>query len=448
MLETIRQYGREKLADGGKELAVLRRHRDYYLYLAGQLADNCFGPDQREWSIRLQLDKANVWEALDFCLTQPGETRAGMRMASTLWYYWIACGFMRDGRFWLDRALALDKQPSRERAWALCINGYIATLQGDIPSSLMLEDESCAVASQCGDERVPAYAKQYLGMARLFAGDLHAAARLQDDAIARHLVSGEMNGLIALAYPQRSLTASCLGNVNQAVDLVDECESICVAHGDRLVRGWAAWVLAFGRVITGDLREARTRVRELLHVKLDFLDDLLTIPCCLDLMAVISAAEGDALRAARLLGASHALWLVVGNPRMGFDAYAELCTQCEARVRHTLGDRTYDAAYQQGTQLTVAEAVADALGEKAKAPAASLARPQPQLTRREEQVAVLVAKGLSNKDIAERLVIARRTAEAHVEHILVKLGFTSRTQIAAWVTEQPESLIEIDVHRA
>ncbi|WP_432974485.1 DUF5999 family protein [Dactylosporangium sp. CA-233914] len=92
--------------------------------------------------------------------------------------------------------------------------------------------------------------------------------------------------------------------------------------------------------------------------------------------------------------------------------------------------------------------LADALGEKAPVPATGAARPQPRLTPREEQVAVLVAKGLSSNDIAERLVIGRRTAEAYIEDILVKLGFISRTQVAAWVTQQRVSLAEIDVRRA
>jgi DNA-binding NarL/FixJ family response regulator len=58
------------------------------------------------------------------------------------------------------------------------------------------------------------------------------------------------------------------------------------------------------------------------------------------------------------------------------------------------------------------------------------------LTHREQEIAELVAKGLTNREIASQLVISDRTAEGHVEHILTKLGFRSRGQIGAWLMEQ------------
>ncbi|MGI8311014.1 response regulator transcription factor [Saccharopolyspora hattusasensis] len=112
----------------------------------------------------------------------------------------------------------------------------------------------------------------------------------------------------------------------------------------------------------------------------------------------------------------------------------------ERQARKVLGDQAYEKAYQQGTQLSVDQAVSYALGEQAPAtptlaqvPAADSALPV--LTRREQEVAMLVTQGLSNKDIAQALVISQRTAETHVEHILSKLGVTSRVQIVTWVRD-------------
>ena len=70
------------------------------------------------------------------------------------------------------------------------------------------------------------------------------------------------------------------------------------------------------------------------------------------------------------------------------------------------------------------------------APPSSL---DPLLTRREREIAELIATGASNKEIASALVISPRTAEGHVVHILNKLGFTSRVQIAAWVSGQAQA---------
>ncbi|MFD9670064.1 response regulator transcription factor [Rhodococcus sp. NPDC059968] len=119
-----------------------------------------------------------------------------------------------------------------------------------------------------------------------------------------------------------------------------------------------------------------------------------------------------------------------------------------ARVRLTLGERAFSKAVQQGRSLTLSEAVTYALGENTTArdpsrssPNTNLTpreRPNTNLTPRERQVADLVAQGLTNRAIADTLVISQRTAQGHVEHVLAKLGFSSRAQIAAWVVEQVE----------
>jgi non-specific serine/threonine protein kinase len=109
--------------------------------------------------------------------------------------------------------------------------------------------------------------------------------------------------------------------------------------------------------------------------------------------------------------------------------------ECEQSARSALGRKEYESARDEGRTLVVDDAVAFALGERSpKRPSSS--RGTADLTKREREVADLVAEGLTNKQIAARLVISPRTAQGHVEHLLAKLGFASRTQIAAWVVEQ------------
>ena len=153
---------------------------------------------------------------------------------------------------------------------------------------------------------------------------------------------------------------------------------------------------------------------------------------------------GDAGRAARLLGAAHGLWRTGGPLLYGSAPWSGEHDRCVAAARRGLGDRGYEAAFRQGAELSIADAVRYALGDDAPAvPHAAPARRGHRkagvgLTPRELQVAELVAQGLSNKDIATRLVNSRRTVESHVENILRKLGFTSRTQVAGWVaTNRP-----------
>lgn len=110
--------------------------------------------------------------------------------------------------------------------------------------------------------------------------------------------------------------------------------------------------------------------------------------------------------------------------------------------RQALGAAAFDAAVEAGKGLTLDQVFTYVLGKKAEGPATAAGAPSRQqvsdvgLTRRELEIAELVAEGLTNKEIASRLTIARRTAEGHVENILAKFGFTSRAQIAAWVAER------------
>jgi DNA-binding NarL/FixJ family response regulator len=121
-------------------------------------------------------------------------------------------------------------------------------------------------------------------------------------------------------------------------------------------------------------------------------------------------------------------------PYPGLAAYHE---QCERQTRRALGEHAFQTAYQHGMGLALGDAIAYALKEKPRAEPSPANAETTTLTRRQQEVSELVAEGLSNKDIAARLVISQRTAETHVEHILTKLGFTSRTQIAAWAIQQP-----------
>ena len=106
------------------------------------------------------------------------------------------------------------------------------------------------------------------------------------------------------------------------------------------------------------------------------------------------------------------------------------------RLLEHLGEEAYDAAYRRGTALTLAEAMAVARAQLPAIPRpAAPARP---LTRREKEIAGLVAEGLGNREIAERLFLSKRTVDSHMEHIFAKLGFSSRTQLTNWVLEQPE----------
>ena len=154
----------------------------------------------------------------------------------------------------------------------------------------------------------------------------------------------------------------------------------------------------------------------------------------------MAGSERRDQRAAQLLGASERMWRAMHTSLSSFRTLHDFHDQSLSQVRERLGDRAFDVAFRRGAELSTAEAVAMAV-ERPGVPAPRAAAPPSRLnelglTRREREVAELIAEGLSNREIATRLVVAQRTAEGHVENILSKLGFTSRAQVAGWLAAQ------------
>ncbi|MFD9669727.1 response regulator transcription factor [Rhodococcus sp. NPDC059968] len=140
-----------------------------------------------------------------------------------------------------------------------------------------------------------------------------------------------------------------------------------------------------------------------------------------------------------LLGAAAGLSQTVGSATVAVPNLLVYHDECVRQARRTLGVQVFDTEVRHGEAMTFENAVAYALDEepgRASRPGVNSAS---GLTRRERQVAGLVAEGLTNKAIAAQLVISPRTAQGHVEHVLTKLGFTSRAQIAAWIVERGEA---------
>lgn len=436
VLETIRQYGRERLEEAGDTAEVRRRHRDYYLHLAEQADANSGGPHQHEWAERLRAERANLWTALDYCLTVPGQERDGLRLAASLWFYWVACGFVRDGRYWLDRALAANPAPSRERARALWINGWITALQGDIAPSLAMLEEGRDLAQELGDDTELTNTTQYLGVAKLLNNNLAEAGPLLDYALARHRASAQWTAPALIIFPQQTFAACMVGDTDRAMALINECRAICTRLGERWALSWA-WCVVGDLWAAGNRPQSSVYLRDSLRVKRDW-NDQLGYPFCVDPLSWIAAAEGDWTRAAVLQGAADKMWEPIGTPLWGFTLLIDQGKGWRTRTREALGESAYQTAAQQGAQMTPEEVISYALGEKPSPPAHPTAAPAATsvLTKREREVVTLIAQGLTNKEIAARFVISQRTAETHVQNILAKLGLTSRTQVATWVTRE------------
>jgi predicted ATPase/DNA-binding CsgD family transcriptional regulator len=410
---TIAAFGRRHL----HAAAPLARHRDYFRNLAAEARAQMFGPDQVAWLTRLRLEHDNLIAALD-----RSTGRACLSMATDLIYHWIANYRPGDGRRQLERGLAAHTEATETRANALCTAGRLAIIQADPAAATAMLDESAALGRRLGLEPVLAYTALYRGLVAMHEGDSGAALALLTEAAARHEGTGDQAGL-ALSLTRLSLAHSLRGEAKQAIAVGERAIAVCEARGERWHKAYATAALGIELWRQGDTARATGLLRDCLRFNRS-LGDRLGIGVNLEVLAWIAATERDHVRAARLLGALSGTWDAIGGT-----SYGDLAghrDDCRARTRDALGEAAFRGAVSRGAGLSAEEAIAYALDESP---------PTGPLTPRESEIARLVAKGMSNKEIAAELVIAQRTAEGHVEHVLSKLGFTSRTEIASWVNE-------------
>jgi predicted ATPase/DNA-binding CsgD family transcriptional regulator len=437
--ETLREYGQERLHEAGEYIALRRRHRDWHERLARRVDTGWLSPQIAGWTARLFREHANVAAAQDFCQAEPGEAEAGLRIALHVWlfYYWNA-GRVSEGRYRLGQALARAREPTVWRARGLLLASFLAAVSGDRGAVPPLLEQGTSLAGQLNDPATSAFAAWVAGHVCLFAGDLPQAIAHCEDGLAI-LPAATARGR------QRAHLLICLAN---AAGLAGDEERAVACHrelaamteaGSEAIRGaycaYSLWTLGAAAWRRGDLDRATGLEQQSLRLHRD---DRMGTTFCLEALAWIAASRHQYERAAVLLGAATGLWQFMGTTLDGNQHVAGYHRDCQRQARHALGETAFQAAYQRGLELPAAEAAAYALQQPPKTPpetppAPARYGPAP-LTSRELQVARLIAGGRSNKQIAAELVISQRTAENHVEHILAKLGFTSRAQVAAWVT--------------
>jgi non-specific serine/threonine protein kinase len=449
MLDTLRLYGLERLrsqrepgeCDAAGEPELRRRHRDYYLGLARRFRADWFGPRQVMWSRRMRAELPELRAALAFCLSTPGEEPAAVRLAGTLNFFWLGCGAAREGSLWLERALAADCSPTRRRARALAVYTRILTLRSLHTEAAEPARECLELARRLGDPVLLSEAVTGRGMNLMHTGDLAAALPLLDEGIERAATLPDIPIALAVATLCRAQAAITAGDPDLADTLSARCRALCRAAGDRSYLNMALATSILPVLMLGDVARATAYGRESLSDSAA-LGDTLGLAATLEVLAWAAAAGGDHRRAARLLGAADQQARVSGGSPFHAGEFRPAHDQCESAARVVLREVRFDAEFRAGAELTLDEAVAYAYGDTPprEPPQARAAAPSgadlPVLTKRELEIALLIAAGLSNKQIAQQLLIAQRTAESHVEHILTKLGATTRTQIASWVFEE------------
>ncbi|OOL31598.1 protein kinase, partial [Rhodococcus rhodochrous] len=433
MLETLRDYGYEKLEQTGEDLVVRRRHRDWYEALARAAEAEWISARQLDWIARLKREQPNLREALEFSIAD--DPAAGLRIAAALFSFWISQSLYHEGRRWYDQLLARqDGPPTLERAKALYCASVMANVQGDIHAGTTLVEQGHTLAAQTTDPLARAFVSFADGRLGLLSGDFEHARSHLESALAQFSERGDRT-LEVTALTALGTAYELSGLREEALECHERVLAITKTHGETVHRSYALWALGIILWQQGNARRSAQFLEESLELSRQVRSPHV-VAASLEALAWISVDQRDARRAAVLMGAADGLAQAIGSSPIIHSHLVAYHEECAQKARQKLGGNAFSAAYRQGEQFGFDAAIAYALREHPPADSPPGTEASARLTKRERQVADLIGEGLTNQAIARRLVISPRTAQGHVEHILAKLGFTSRAQVAAWVTEQ------------
>ncbi|MFD9890837.1 ATP-binding protein [Amycolatopsis sp. NPDC059027] len=434
MTEVLREYGQDLLEESGDRQRVARRHRDFYAALCGRFEAEWSGPEQVTWLGRIQRDYANIRAAFDFCLTEPAEAATALEMDRSLQDFLAVQGYGAEVFIRLDRALRLVPDDEPLRVTGLRRKASFALFLGDADATIAELVRAGVLAERLHHEVEAAYVAALWGLAALITGNPGPAVPLFENALktfrARGVVRGEF--FTQCCY---GLVIGLSGERDRGRDVIQEEIARCVACGDIYWQAWSWFALAFLDVYLGETAAAEDAGQHALRLMRD-IDNVLVKALTNEVLAIAAGERGEHTRAVMLLGIADALWAKMGELPKRTTAGVRLHHRYRGRARlalagaqRILGDAVFATTFAEGRALAGDLALRYALGENHAASGDAETR---QLTRREAEVAALIAQGLTNREIAGRLVIAQRTAEVHVQRILAKLGFTTRAQIAAW----------------
>lgn len=484
MLMTVREYALESLREQGEMEQVQLAHATYCLSLAEEAEPDLKGAGQLAWLARLEQEQDNLRAALERLITSR-EAELALRLCGALWRFWFRRGYWSEGRGWLRAALALpaERVQAKTRAKALCAAGELAWYQADDAEARTLLEESVALYRQLGDEHGLIRPLSTLGSVIQDQGELAAGDVLEEESIAlsrklddkwelasalhrkghntwfqndpaRAVMLMEESLAVARTVEDLSLTVRILNDLAyiawqqrdlaRAAALTKENLLLARALDDAFLLNNILETLGLIALDRGDPVQAKANIMESVALAKQLGRKGYPI-YCLTLLARVAAAQGQFRQAAFLYG-------VVGidfpNDRlMNADERAEY-ERNVASVRVQLGEQPFAAAWAEGRASSVERAfVLLEAGDLPESVPVAFHRPSlvqvpprlkypDDLTPREVEVLRLLARGWSDAQIAEQLVISRRTVNKHTASIYSKIAVKSRSAATRYAIER------------
>jgi predicted ATPase/DNA-binding SARP family transcriptional activator/DNA-binding NarL/FixJ family response regulator len=495
MLEPIRQYARERLEESEEAEAIQRRHAEFFLALAEEAEPEVEGPQQAARLERLEAEHDNLRAALSWSLERGEEAELGLRVAGALGQFWYLRGYLGEGRRWLEEALAKSSPASTaaranalhrlsflaylqgdldraqeaseeglklegvEQFWNIAdrrsaaaglrlMLGIVASVRGDSERAIQLYEESLALSRKVGDKRGIADNLLLLGIEMRSWGNFEKARDLLEEGmvVAREVGDPE---LLAAFLNQLCDTFVLQGDLERATVVGEKAVAICREQNHRILLSDALCNLGWAALLRGDPGRATTLYAESLELKRELGENPLLVkltvalPETLDGLACVAVARGETERAVRLFGATRALHKQVRDHLTLAREYAALREPYLAATRSQLSEEAWETAFAEGRAMGFEETVEYALSDEETAtPLTTVAEQSsadklpPTLTRREREVANLLERRFTSRQIASELHISEHTVDKHVANILRKLNLHSREQVAVQMAKQ------------
>jgi predicted ATPase/DNA-binding CsgD family transcriptional regulator len=435
MLETIREYAAEHFERAQDAADLGRRHAAYVAALVGPAEAGLLGPEQAGWLRRLDREYDNLRAALRWAIDH--DPRLGMRIGTATEKFFEIRGRLAEGRALMERLLAApptgDDRAERARlGWAVA---HLTFLQADYPAARGQHERCLADARAVGDHRTACAALDGLGLVAMCLDDQEAARERFEQELALARATGD-EAATATALNNLGRVLHFTGDLERARRLQEESLAIRRRLGDSWGQGIATSDLANVVLSQGRVAVARALQLDSLSIWVQ-LGSRWGSAYVFEGLAAVALASSAPERTVRLAGAAASLRAAIGGPISPVRA-RELDRTIEVAGR-ILGREQLEVALAEGRAMDLARAVAYAREPEPGGQAAGSSSPavaDDLLSPREREVAVLVARGLTNREIARTLVISERTVDVHVARILAKLEFSSRTQVAAWVVRQ------------
>jgi len=443
LLETVRQYGHEKLLESEATEAIRGRHASFFLALTEEAEPKLKGGESRLWLERLEIEHDNLRAALRWA-ADDGEVETLLRLAGALWWFWLRNGHLSEGRRWLEGALERVEASERTaaRAKVLWGAGFLAFSQVSHPAARSRLEESAGICREIGDRRGLAYALSFLSLVMAHQGDPAEARPLAEEGVRLFREDGGDRWGLAIALTNMGVVAEAQTDYDLAILLFEESADLLRELGDKWPLSIPLRHLGTVALRHGDHLRAEGLYKESL-ASLRELGEKWLISLCLEELAGVACAQGQHARAARLWGAEETLCEAIGATVRAL--YRADYERGVATARAGLGEEAFEAAWAQGRTMTLEGAIAYALDEPTTMPQQEEDAPPPVAppasaeAKAPPELRIFALGPARVQREGEALASSEWTYAKSRELLFYLLGYSSRTKAQIGLDLWPEA---------